>query len=326
MSKTVHYRLFAAWAALLALLFLQGCAPSKYVVKAPGTSSLQYSGGKSLSSRNFVITDQRDEDEKIFSYGRLKAELVIGSEAIEPVEFLRKYTAAELQARGIPATFDQTPGGININLLKYNVVNHRTNAYTPFDTLTFLSADIETGKDKKRIGIFIQRGKIPVWSFDEVVEPTFNQPLELTVKELATKINALIYKQKISDQKVAEISDKIMNGKADRATYVDVYELGFGNNLKAIDTLKKLTTHKDDYTRMAAISSIGILRDARQLDFLKSIYNSSDSWQDKLAAIKAIGDLSTPAAIAFLNEAKDKLRDKNDKIDVWIKQVIDLYL
>ena len=49
-------------------------------------------------------------------------------------------------------------------------------------TLTFLSVDLETADSKKRIGVFIKRGKVPVMSFEEVVEPTFNQPLSLAVR------------------------------------------------------------------------------------------------------------------------------------------------
>ena len=48
-----------------------------------------------------------------------------------------------------------------------------------------------------------------MWSFDEIIEPTLNEPLSLLVKELTAKINAVVYKQSISDANVAMLIKKI---------------------------------------------------------------------------------------------------------------------
>jgi len=107
------------------------------------------------------------------------------------------------------------------------IKNHRSSGYSPFVTFTLLSADVETPNGKERIAVYIRRAKVPVWSFAEVIDPTFNQPLSLMVKEFSAKISALLFNHKISDSKVEELIAK---------------------------------TSKDEYVRQAAISSLGILK------------------------------------------------------------------
>ena len=134
--------------------------------------------------------------------------------------------------------------------------NMRTNAYTPFITLTYISADVETAGGTKRIGTFVTRGKTPVWSFEEIIEPTFNQPLSLGVQEFASKIANFAYGFRASDETVKSLTAKI-NGARTPNTFLDVYALGFTNNPAAIDTLVGLAKDEQEYVRQAAISSLG---------------------------------------------------------------------
>jgi hypothetical protein len=39
-----------------------------------------------------------------------------------------------------------------------------------------LPADVTTDKGMQRIATFIMRRNVPVWSFDEVIDPTYNDP------------------------------------------------------------------------------------------------------------------------------------------------------
>ncbi len=308
----------------LVFLLLQGCAPGAYKIEEPAQSASKYAKKDSKKLKGVYLVDSRIDAEKVFSSGTLKAGLIVGEEPIEPVGFLKKYTERELKSRGLNVSLSQS-NGLKIDILKFNINNQRSNAYTPFNTFTLLSADINVNNKKHRIAAYIHRGKVPVWGFGEIIEPTFNQPMELVVKEFAAKINNRLYGRHLSSSDVKDMVAKILNTPKDEVNYLDVYELGFSNNFGAISALKKLAKYRSEYVRMAAISSIGILRDKSQLAFLQGIYNNSTSWHDRAIAIKAIGDLSTPGSHKFLLQAKNKLPNSS-KEDQWIHQVIDLYL
>lgn len=84
---------------------------------------------------------------------------------------------------------------------------------------------------------------------------------------------------------------------------MDVYQLGFSNNKLAIPELVKLTKHSSEYIRLAAISSLGIMRAVDQFDLLVRLYqNKGGLWQDRAMALKAIGDLGTPESHAYLQK------------------------
>jgi HEAT repeat protein len=198
--------------------------------------------------------------------------------------------------------------------------------FSPFVTFTFLSTDLDTGTAKKRIGVFIKRGKVPVWSFDEIVDPTFNQPLSLAVKELASKVANQMYGYRASDKTVDDLVAKL-SGKREPESFLDVYALGFTNNPKAIEPVAKLTTDPDEYVRLAAISSLGNLRATSHFDFLKGIYqNRSSLWQDRAMALKSIADLDTNEAKAFVTgELKYWQAQPPSNESTWTSQIIRLY-
>jgi hypothetical protein len=310
---------------LTSFIFIQGCAPSSYLVKTPTPSLVTYKTSKITTSQALAVNDNRAEDEKKFNSGILEAELMIDGTLIDPIGYIKKNTELEFLSRGIPVNLDSSDS-LDIDVHKFQMINHRTSGFSPFVTFTFLKADINLGNKKEPIGIFIRRGKVPVWSFDEIIEPTLNEPLSLLVKELTAKINAAVYKQSISDTDVELLITKIktqIKGEG-KATYLDVYQLGFGNNHSAIPFLKELTNSTDEYKRQAAISSLGILKAVNELDFLKSSYVNGNSWADKAMSLKAIGDLGTDKAIAFLKQEKETFTDDAKKY--WVNDLVDLYL
>jgi hypothetical protein len=204
--------------------------------------------------------------------------------------------------------------------------NYRKNGYTAYFTSTFISADLVTPSLKKRLGVFVRRGKLPMWSFDEVVEPTMNQPLSLAVKEFATKLANALYGYRAPDATVRELLARIERGRDD-ATYLDVYQLGFTNNPLAVETLAKLARDDSEYVRIAAISSLGTLRATSQLALLRGLHADRDVlWQERAMALKSIGDLDVPEGNAFLRSEQDRLAPQNDTGSLWWKQVLALYL
>jgi len=206
--------------------------------------------------------------------------------------------------------------------------NHRVSSYSPFVTLTFLSAEIDDGSsNKKVVGSFVKRGKVPVWSFDEIVEPTLNEPLSIAVKELSSKIVNQLYNYSASDATVDELIAKAAANKTG-SRYLDVYALGFTNNKKAIANLLTLTKDDDEYVRMAAISSLGTLDAEAQYEYLKTLYaNKSGMWQDRAMALKSIGDLDTAETKAFLVEEQKRLESQPENNDTkWTLQIIHMYI
>ncbi|MHC9511843.1 HEAT repeat domain-containing protein [Kangiella sp. M94] len=305
------------------LLGLQACAPSAYNIDKPEPSTISYAN-PAESQESLHLIDSRPELEKTFSYGVLKAELLDNKTPVEPIEFLQKHTQAELKARNINAQL--AAQGKNIHINKFVVRNHRTNAYTPFITFTMLSADIMSDEGSKRIALFIKRGKTPVWSFDEIIEPTFNQPLDLAIKEFVAKLNNHLFHQAMTDEEVQALIARINNADDADTAYQDVYQLGFSNNPLALDTLLELTNNDDEYIRLAAISGLGTIKAESSLERLKEIYATADIWQDKAMALKSIGDIGTDEARNFLVVASNELQSANDKERLWSQEVIDLYL
>jgi hypothetical protein len=208
----------------------------------------------------------------------------------------------------------------------YGMENMRTNAYTPFITLTYISADVETGEGSKRIGTFVTRGKTPVWSFEEIVEPTLNQPLALGIQEFASKFANAVYGFRAGDDTVKSLTEKI-NGARTPNTFLDVYALGFTNNPAAIDTLIGLTKDSQEYVRQAAIASLGNIGATAQLGLLRTIYqDASVSWQDRCIALKSIADLGTAESREFITgEAKRLGADSSKEMQV-MSRILSLYL
>jgi hypothetical protein len=320
-------RQIAASAALLATLVLTGCAPPNYAARAPTPSGLKYVVTGSAPEKAYSVIDERRADGRIFSTGILPAELKIDGTPIDPVPFFSAQLQAELASRGLPAKLSHTATAKPaIHLRDYRMENMRTNAYTPFITLTYISADVETGDGSKRIGTFVTRGKTPVWSFEEIVEPTLNQPLALGIQEFASKFANTVYGFRAGDDTVKSLTEKI-NGARTPNTFLDVYALGFTNNPAAIDTLIGLTKDSQEYVRQAAIASLGNIGATAQLGLLKTIYqDASVSWQDRCIALKSIADLGTAESREFITgEAKRLGADSSKEMQV-MSRILSLYL
>jgi hypothetical protein len=254
--------------------------------------------------------------------------LNFGDGLIDPPKFLASQLQAELQARGIRDNVSLGSGGpLHLDLLSFRMVDYRLNAFGPFVTSTYLSADLVYGPITKRIGVWVKRAKVPVWSFDEVVQPTIDEPLSIAVKELAAKIAGIVGGYKADDKAV----DQIIGALSTRTpgSYLDVYALGFTNNPKAIDALVKLTDDPDDYVSMAAISGLGTLGATSKFALLKALHEDAGRpWEARVMSLKAIGDLGTAEATAYLQAQAKSIGTPpgTDQIGNTMSQVIALYL
>jgi hypothetical protein len=315
----------AAAVALLATLALTACAPPNYNVRAPTPSGLKYVVGGDAQEKNFAVLDERRADGRIFSSGVLPAELKLDGTPIDPVPFFTAQLQAELASRGLPAKLAGTSPPA-IHLRDYRMENMRTNAYTPFISLTYISADVDTPDGTKRIGTFVTRGKTPVWSFEEIIEPTLNQPLALGIQEFASKFANAVYGYRASDDTVKSLTAKI-GGTRTPDTFLDVYALGFTNNPAALDTLIGLTKDSQEYVRQAAIASLGNLGADTQFGLLKTIYqDQSVAWQDRCIALKSIADLGSAESQAFIATEAKALGSSSTKEQQVMSRILALYL
>jgi hypothetical protein len=311
----------------LIALCLTGCSFT-WPLRPPVPSGLRYEASPAPRGVALVLVDQRPQSERdAFSTGRLDVHLELADAPLDAARFLAEHVQAELASRGLTATV--TPGmtGTNrIELRTFRMQNWRTNAYTPFINGVFLSADLLTPAGRQRIGVFVWRGKVPMWTLGEVVEPTVNEPMSVAVKEFSSKLANALYGYRAPDAKVRELVTRIDRGRDD-STWLDVYSLGFSNNPLAIETLARLARDESEYVRIGAISGLGTLRATKQLKLLSDISADSDvAWQDRAMAYKAIGDLGVPESEAFLRSAKTRLESENDFTAQWWKQVLALYL
>jgi hypothetical protein len=320
-----------ATTVVVAAAVLSGCAINMTVpVKDPAPSPTTFKKPAAAAAVSLAFKDERSEENKAkVVSGLIPMQVVYQDKPFDAVPWLAQQTVKELTARGLPVTLGDGRGGsTTVQIRRLQIENHRASGFSPFVTFTSLRADVLTERGPQRITSYVKRGKVPVVSFDEVIDPTYNAPLGILTKELAAKLNQQLFRQAISDADVDALLRKIdLDGGKSADAYLDVYQLGFGNNPRAVPALVKLSSHAGEYVRLAAISSLGILKATDQYEFLTRTYeNAALLWQDRAMALKAIGDLATPESRAYLQKQQSQLEGRKDKDATWTKEIIALYL
>jgi hypothetical protein len=329
--KCFVHQLKNAAGIVASLALLSGCAINmKVPVKDPAPSTLAYKKAEAVAPVSLSFKDnQTAEDKAKLLSGLIPMQMVYNDKAFDAVPWIVQQTMKEMTTRGLPVTLvDEGKGGASVLIKRVHIENHRASAFSPFVTFTSLQADVMTARGPQRITSYVKRGKVPVMTFDEVIDPTYNDALGVLTKEFAAKLNQQLFRQEIGNDQVKALIGKINQdgGKADNA-YLEVYQLGFGNNMTAVPELVKLSSHVNEYVRLAAISSLGILKATDQMGFLTRLYETPGLiWQDRAMALKAIGDMDTPESRAYLQKQKAQFGSRTDKESAWTKEIIGLYL
>jgi hypothetical protein len=315
-------------AQLIALSLLAGCAINmKVPVRDPVTSVARYVTPDTVMPVTLYFTDSRSAENKgALLTGRIPMQMVTpDGKPFDAVPWLATQTVREMVARGLPVQLGNDVHGPDTVVIKrIHIENRRVSGFSPFETFTGTSADVVTAAGTERVVTFIKRGKVPVWSFDEVIDPTYSDPLSITAKEYAAKLARILFAAKLDD---AQVSALIVKTSGSEISYRDVLELGFSNNPSAIPQLVKLTSNADDEVHQAAFSSLGVLRDSQHFDLMvKAAENMNEDWEDRAAALKAIGDLGTPESRAYLTKEKARLAPMTDAESMRAKELIGLYL
>jgi hypothetical protein len=313
---------------VVAVAALSGCGAIQVQVEDPALSAIAYNKAGASQAVALAFQDAREaEDKTKIVSGTLEAQLIYKDKPFDAVPWLADQTVKEMAARGLPVSLAASgTAGTNVIIRRIHIENHRSSGFSPFVTFTSLRADVETPQGPRRITAYVKRAKVPIWSLDEVIDPTFNAPLSILTKELAAKLNQQLFKQVVSDDQVQALIAKIHQEAASKeSAYLDVYQLGFSNNPMAIPELVKLSTHDSEYVRLAALSSLGILKATNQIKFLIERYESAGIWQDRAMALKAIGDMDTEESRAYLQKQWLHFMGSDDKEARWTKEILSLY-
>lgn len=306
---------------------LSGCAINmKVPIRDPQPSTSEYAKTAMTAPVSLYFTDGRSADNKgALLTGRIPMQLTTADKSFDAVPWLADQTVKEMAARGLPVVLGTDPNGPNTVIIKrIHIENRRASGFSPFETFTSASADVVTPAATQRIATFIKRGKVPMWSFNEVIDPTYSDPLGLTAKEFAAKLARILFNAKLSD---AQVDALVAKTSGSTVSYHDVYELGFSNNPRAIPQLLSLTSNKDDEVHQAAFSALGILRDSQHFDLMvKAAEDSKGDWEDCAAALKGIADLGTPESVQYLEKEQTRLQALTDAESMRTKDLIGLYL
>jgi hypothetical protein len=311
----------AAKATLLLLLSGLGSACSHTVsVQAFEPSSVRYPAG--APAMKATLADERPSTPE-FSHGDQTIYVEFANESTDELAFLGEALRAELSARGIRAEVGkkQAPGALTLRIRQFEIRNHAS-AFGPLVAFASFAADVSDGQKTVRVVGYAKNLKRPVWVMSEVDRPCYTNSLRALVGEVASKINRDFVGASSSDAEVSRLAQAATD--PDNAQTVQAtYELGYTNNPRAITTLTQLTKSNLEPQRAAALSGLGLLGAVEQLEMLKDVYINGKTTSDRYTALKAIGDLGTPEALAYLEGAR---QSSDDKAATDIEEIVALYL
>jgi hypothetical protein len=316
---------------IIASLF-SGCSLT-YTIKDPVVSSIDY-GKKDIAPITLNIIDMRTGDDSVFMVARLGpsgdvSKLPITLNKMEnPIGYFSQNLEKELESRKIPVKCvvgKTATNGLTLEVIRYQIINRRATGFSPWEAMHIFSGIIIYDGKKTPITAFFYGGKVPVWSMDELEEPCFNIPISIMIKDVASKINRVVFNYAAPDEKIDRLATEISSeiGKTAEGPFWKVLELGYTNNPKAIEPLKRYSQQGEEFFRSCALSSIGTLGGEGQLEFLKQRYSAAiGSFNDRYMAVKAIGDIGNSEALQFIKEIKN---DSAYAKEAGLKYCVDLY-
>lgn len=313
-------------ASLASIIFLlcQACSLTVPVTN-PDYSKTPYTSNNNVENSSVAIVDGLGDKHNI-SQGKVIINISHNGQSIDTMSYVKESIESELKARGVPLVLDES--SVNKLILeKFEIFNNRVSGFSPMVTLSTAKAKLTFNGKEINVAAFVKRAKVPVWTMNEINEPCFNEPLQVLIKEIVAKINMELFNYSLTDQEVNKLGEKINSESGEnKLSYLDVYELGFSNNKSALKLLRKLSTSTDEYIRLAAISSLGILKDNDSMSDLKKIYADGSSWQDRGMALKAIADIGSQDSIDFLKQEKSKWDELSTREAKWNSMIISLYI
>jgi len=310
----------------LFLFLITGCSLS-YTIHDPQVSSFKYD---SVPVKKIIIrlVDQRKDlvfQRQISNLRNVKVKL----ENVEnPIKWFATSLEKELAARGIPveviADGQPVAADITLTVKTYQIVSHRMTGFSPWETYHSFRGELTAGNQTNNIIAYFTNGHVPKWSMDEVEKPCFDIPMSIVVKDVASKINKILFKYQAGKDNLDKINARItekLAGDSEEAC-LPVIEIGATNNLGGLPTLITLSDHKDQFVRACSLSAIGTLGTSEQLSFLKNKF-SKFSYVDRFMALKSIGDIGTPEAVDFIKNSRSDAQYQSENGFLYF---VNLYL
>jgi hypothetical protein len=324
-------KFFAKFVGIITVItFFSGCSLT-YTIKDPVLSSIDY-GKVDTKPVTLTIVDQRTGIDSIFVVGRfgLAADLSKAPVSLEnmedPVGYFAGHLEKEFISRKVPvkcAVGKIVDEGLTLEINKYQIINRRATAFSPWEAMHIFYGTITKNGGKTPVRTYFYNGKTPVWSANEIKEPCFDIPVSIIIKDVASKINKVVFNYSAPDEMIDRITSEISAefGKDENGPFWKILELGYTNNPKAMEPLKKYAQQGYEFFKSCALSAIGTLGADGQLEFLKQRYGAG-GYNDRYMAVKAIGDIGTPEALQFIQTLK---KDGAYEKEAGLKYCVDLY-
>jgi len=310
------------------LIIFSGCSLT-YTIKDPVLSSINY-GMIDTRTITLTIVDKRTGNDSKFVVARLgvaETDFPITLENMEdPVGYFTRHLEKEFLSRKLPVKcvvgkiVDEV---LTLEINKYQIINRRATGFSPWEAMHIFYGTITNNGKKTPIRTYFYNGKMPVWSMKEIEEPCFNIPISIIIKDVASKINSVVFNYSAPDEKINQLTSEISAefGKDDNGPFWKVLELGYTNNPKAMEPLKQYSQQGYELFKSCALSAIGTLGAGGQLEFLKQRY-AACGFNDRYMAVKAIGDIGTPEALQFIQALK---KENAYAKESGLKYCVDLY-
>jgi len=245
---------------------------------------------------------------------------------IKSYSFIKEALINEFKARELP--FNESLHTENsINLEKFKI--HTSNIfYSPFVYLSMLEVTVNINGKEKKINAVVKRAKFSGWSQQAIWDSVYNEPIMILIKEITAKINKEYFGYRLSDKKVNELINNIEKAieTEDEKVYLQIYELGFSNNKKALDKLISYSQMGNEYIKMTAISVLGLLGGESQFEYLVTKYRTSKLWQDRAFALKAISDIGTQKTESFVKNESKQFKNVDTREAKWYRMMFNRYM
>jgi hypothetical protein len=298
---------------LVALVPLFGCTITIPMAR-PTPSSFQYSVRQGAPV-TVVVKDSRPASEQALTRGSKFTVILTGLG--EGLTFLGEEVAKELTARGINAVAGASdaagPDTLLLDVDRFYIRHHQMTGWSPYVTFTNFRAKALYRGTQQRVAAYFHAGTIAYRSTSQLVEPTYNYPMSVVVKEIATKLNRLYFHSSPPADVVRRKIDEVKK----EPDLNKILELGFLGSPEALPTLESLVKTSDSGNVVTyALDAMGIIGDPKSFPFLRSFQEASRS-KGLLFSLKAIGDLGTPEALAFVRAEPPEHEN--------IREIVDLY-
>lgn len=313
-------------ASMFLLLSCTGCS-LKYAVDDPPPPGFSY---QHVDKKPIVmkVEDQRDTVKYMAGISGLQR-VELGLENVDdPVAWLSRGLVQEFNARGVPlqlaAKESTAPVDMTLTVRKFQLINHRASGFSAWESYNVFLGQLTMGSTSCSIPSFFFNSKVPVWSMDEIRKPCVSDPMTITLKDVAAKINQCAFNYRASDDDVQRLAAAVDRAVAadTRTACFPLTDLGATNNPSAMLTLKKFAAHDDSFVHNCAVGAIGALGAQGEFEFLKERFDTFSA-NDRVMPLKAIGDMGNSRSQDFL---RDVQRGKLYNDENGVRYCTDLYL